>query len=251
MRSLSRSRLGAVAVRGSIGVVALAILVLLTPFSAAATVHAPVIYTAPFVGKTGVATDLMSVDCKVTGKFTMPPVFNLTTGVESLSEKSTAKSCPSALGYGYETTAGDAAIWTPAFHGVSGLYHVVVKWKVTWSATLVASLGPTHTGSAHASVFLVGILYLYDATNLTYLPATSSWGAFNVTFNGTLVVHHTAMVTIYLNQTVNSTHTYHIATWIDGSTMSYAASSGPSSASASLNMGSAGNGAKLLSIVRS
>ncbi|MCI4321553.1 MAG: hypothetical protein L3K18_02305 [Thermoplasmata archaeon] len=236
---------------GTIAASALALLVLFSPFSQAAPVHAPVVYTAPFSGKVGVATYLQTVDCKVTGAFTKAPGFTRATGLEQLSEKATARACPSALSYGYETVTGDAALWTKPFHVASGLYHVVVKWRVTWSAKLVANLGPTSSGLAHASSFLVGVVYLYDASNLTYLPGSNSWGAFNITYNGTVTLHSSALVTLYLNQTVRAGDTYNIATWIDASASAWAASFGHSSASASVNLGTVGNGAKLLSITRS
>jgi hypothetical protein len=236
---------------GAFAASALALLVVFSPFSQAAPVHAPVVYTAPFHGKTGVGTILQSIDCKVTGSFTKAPVFTRSSGLEQLSEKSTARSCPSALSYGWETVTGDAAFWTLPFHAPSGLYHVVVKWRVTWSAKLVASLGPTNSGSAHASSFLVGVVYLYDSSNLTYLPGSNSWGAYNITYNGTVTLHSTALVTLYLNQTVRSSDIYNIATQIDVSASAWAAAFGPSSASASVNLGTAGNGAKLLSITRS
>lgn len=252
MRPSKRGSLRATLTGSALGVAAIALVMILTPFSQAAPVaFGTVVYHAPYAGKPVTGSFMQSVDCKVSGSYPKMPAFNRATGLEQVSVKSSARSCPSGLGYGWEDTTGSAGDWTPSFHGISGAYHVVVKWKVTWSATLKANLGPHFTGAAHSTLYLVGILYLYDGTNLTYLPATSTWSAFNATYNGTATFHSSVVATMYLNQTVILGHTYNIATWIDVSSYAYASSFGPSSASASVNVGTLGNGAQLLSITRS
>jgi hypothetical protein len=228
----------------------MAFLVFLTPLAQAATVVPAVTYGPPFSGGVATAKLLQYQGCGLTAKITKGPKFTLTSGVEVLGQKTTATSCPSPLGYNWVISSGSAGMWTKTFHGVSGLRHIVVKWHVSWTSTITASLGPTFSGSAHASTFMAAVTYLVDETNLTYIGAANSWGAYSYIANGTQTLTPSAAVTIYLNQTLISSHVYAIATWIYGTTASWASSAGPSTASAILVLAGPGGTTHLISITR-
>jgi hypothetical protein len=235
----------------SIAAVLVAALMLAAPLAQAAPVHATVTNVAPFVGKVTTARSLSYLGCGTTAKITKLPKFSLKTGVEVLGQKTTAKPCASPLGYNTATTTGDAGMWTKPFTGVGGLYQVVVHWTVRWTSTVTANIGPHQAnGQASANAYVAAVLYLVDESNGTYLYPDNSWVSTSHTVNGTIVTTQSASVAIYLNQTILSSHTYAIATWIFGSTESYAASTGGNTASATLSLANTGGSTLLVSIVR-
>jgi hypothetical protein len=229
-----------------------ALLVLGAPLAGAAPLNGPVTYHAPFAGKATSARSLSYLGCGTTAQITKLPKFSVTTGVELLGEKTTAKPCASPLGYNTATTTGNGGMWTKPFTGVSGLYHVVVHWTVRWTSNVSAKLGPHQAnGQASANAYVAAVLYLVDETNGTYLYPANSWVSTSYTANGSFVRTQSASVTMYLNQSVVSSHTYAIATWIFASTASYAAATGGDTASASLSLTNSGGSTTLTSIVRS
>jgi hypothetical protein len=234
-----------------VAAVLVALLVVTTPIAQAGPLHASLTYGPLFAGKVTTARTLQYLGCGTTAKITKLPKFALSTGVETLAEKTTAKPCASPLGYNTADTTGDAGMWTKAFTGLSGLHQVVAHWTVHWSSTIKANLGPHQAnGQASASTLVRAVLYLVDETNGTYLNPANAWSSYSWTGNGTLVTIHSATVSIFLNQTLVSSHTYAIATWIYATTAVYAASTGGNTASATISLANAGGTTDLTSIVR-
>jgi hypothetical protein len=229
-----------------------ALLLLTSPMTSAAQVHPASTYAPPFHGKVATAKSLQYLGCGITAKISKGPSFSLTSGIEVLAEKTTAKPCGSPLGYNDVATGGNGGMWTKPFTGLSGAHQVVVHWTVHWTSILTAHLGAHQgNGASHASSFVSAILYLVDESNGTYLLPSNSWGSYSYTGNGTNTTASTALVSIHLNQTLLSYHTYAIATWIYASTFSFASSTGGSSSSASLVLTNAGGATKLTSVVLS
>jgi hypothetical protein len=236
----------------ALAVIALAAILVTSPLAAGAPTGRSVSSAKPFIGKVTTARSLAYLGCGVTAKITKLPKFSLKTGVEMLAEKTTAKECASPLGYNTATATGDAGMWGKPFTPTAGLHHVVVQWTVRWSSTITAHLGPHQAiGQGQASTYLVAVLYLVDESNGTYLPAANSWTSYSHTSNGTFVTTPSASVTLYLNQTLLASNTYAIATWIYASSGSYAASTGGSTASATVSLANSGGSTVLTSIVRS
>ena len=184
-----------------VAAVLVAILVVTTPIAQAGPLHASLTYGPPFAGKVTTARTLQYLGCGTTGKITKLPKFALSTGVETLAEKTTAKPCASPLGYNTADTTGYAGMWTKTFTGLSGFHQVVAHWTVHWSSTIKANLGPHQAnGQASASTLVRAVLYLVDETNGTYLNPANAWSSYSWTGNGTLVTIHSATVSIFVNQ---------------------------------------------------
>lgn len=223
----------------SLAALALSVLTVLAPLSQGAPVHPLKTFAPPYNGKAIVGTNVQTLGCGVKGTIPTHPKFTTSTGVGVEALKAKAKSCPSGLGYNWVNAEASVGYFSKPITGLSGVHHVVVQWTVAWASTISASRGPTSSGSAHATSYIVATLYLLDQTNLTYLPPANGWGWYVATYNGTSTVSSSANVTMYLNQTLAAGHTFEITCAISASSYAWASSQGPSTAVGSLRLTSA------------
>jgi hypothetical protein len=249
-----RYRLGARPFAAGLALTALFVVsgMVLTPIAQAGSTHASVTYLPKFPGKATTAKSLQYFGCGIKAKISKAPKFNLSSGVETLAEKTTAKGCASPLSYNDVDTTGDAGMWTKPFTGWSGVHSVVAHWTVRWSSSIQAHLGAHQAnGRASASTYVLAVLYLVDESNGTYLYPSNGWNSYRWTGNGTLTSTPSATVSMYLNQSLISSHTYAIATWIYATSAAYAASTGGNTAFASIALSNSAGATELTSIVRS
>ncbi|MCI4318254.1 MAG: hypothetical protein L3J96_06910 [Thermoplasmata archaeon] len=239
-------------VRGGLALVpalaaAVVLLLVLTPFGQAAAVFHPSTFVPPYNGKGLVQITTSTLGCGGKATVAKAPKFTTSTGVATGAGRAKDSSCSSPLGYTWAKTSLSSGYFSRPMSHLSGLHHVVVQWKVSWNSTVSANLGPGFKGAASASSFLVATLYLLDETNGTYLLPSSGWSFLSSTVNGTVHSSSSATFSMYLNQTLVSSHTYVITPAINWAEYAQASSTGHCSASAFLSISGPG-GTKLLSV---
>jgi hypothetical protein len=175
------------------------------------------------------------------------PIFNLTTGYANESVQETAHSCGS-----HNASAeveAEAEFITTSFTVTTGLHHVTINWVADFSVKLAASPGSSGTQAAEGGFAEFENAELLDLTNGSAFYSSNVPSVTVYIQSGTYShvyphVHQTG----YINATLTSAHSYELIVDVVASVYVFA-TPGSSSASASMNMGSAGRDAVLSSII--
>jgi hypothetical protein len=246
LRSLPGTRLAGR--ESTIGVVGLVLVLLVLPaVGQASPLVRGVAWKAPFAGHTITNSSGGYHGCGWHTTIGQSPSFSLSTGIGKEAANSTAKSCGRVSNF---SSAGEAllvGLTAVNFTAPKGLHTVTVHWTVSWTAHVRAHPYPSGTGKATANAVLVLYAYLYDRTSGLY--GFSNWVKKNFTSSGNVSWHEKDLVSLPIHWIFNSTHTYYVATWLDLSEAAYAMGTAPCNAASSLNVATAGNYAKLTSIV--
>ena len=266
---------------GSIGLVVggVAALMLLVPVASATTIVAPFPGAVP-----AVFTLLQSGGCG-TGKLVKAPTWSATSGGGGWSNSGSARSCAHSAGSvgmdSFAVSEGEIDVGVPV-KLTSGAHTIVVNWSITAAGAQTFHLGapcrappsnPTGTSSSTCDVtaeaFLFGGAELEDTTNGTVFGAANVWsGLFNESFqvNSTSCsfgvctssnssfglpgggFSGTSLVSFYINATLNGHHSFVVHTFVFGGAFLDLFGYPASSASASLNAASSGNGVVLTAV---
>ena len=247
-KKLRRSRRGGFAISaGVLGVMAL--LVLSAPLGAATATH-PSILIAPYTGLPQAGALMATSGCGGTLSVLSWPTFVLSTGIGTTSMSVAAKPCADLSGsdsaailsfFGYNGSAFVQA--------ATGSHTVTAKFSDSWNATVKAKPGPTPQ-TASASVAVLGFVDLFDLTNGTE-PASGL--VFMLSLFVTSSAAHSVKVGAIFKATTSSAklvkgHHYYLQVVVDVDLSSAVTSIGSSSAMATLNLGTAGNHVKLVSV---
>jgi hypothetical protein len=179
----------------------------------------------------------------------VPPTFNATTGVGHLSSNGSARSCPGA---------NSSLLWEmndvlegPSFPSATGVPDLKASWGLNFAVALAAHRG-TAPQNATASYEVEIILPLINRTSNQNLAGTTTsvlhaHGIYAGTDSHT---YRKVPVRTEFNTTLSKKAHYAFEAYVY-SEISLFASPGSSSASASVNMGSAGNEVVLRSVTMS
>jgi hypothetical protein len=177
------------------------------------------------------------------------PFFNVTSGLAYVSDNASARSCP-----GTNSTVFwemDAVLESAAFTTTTGVHHVKASWSLNFVVDLAAHRGKT-SQNATASYELAASLELVDLTTDTDVIGNITNALFTHTiYTGTY--SHTYLkdpVTSYFNGTLSKKDRYAFEAYVFND-LDVSVTPGSSSASASVNLGSAGNDAVLKSVTMS
>lgn len=186
--------------------------------------------------------------CRALLSFLNSPFFNLTTGKGYVSAQSSAKSCGGA--YSLAAASGAVSLESALFTTTAGLHHLKFSWTTSYAFTIGAVRGNS-TQTAYASVEAYAYGWLFDETNHSTLYTTAHNFQFNSTYSGTVSGSFAGLhLWSWVNATLAAGHNY---SW-DGefivSAYSYV-TPGKSTAAASINAGTGGRSATLLSVVMS
>jgi len=210
----------------------------------------PVKYTAPYSGVEGAAISTLTDGCSAKLKFPIQPFFNLSTNRGTASVQVTVKSCGSA-----NTSA--LAMVSAGFEGnpfspsKSGVDHLKATANFDFKFSIVATPGGVGQFAEASYGVAVGFDYLLDVTNGTSYVDTFTSGVGGVISSGTSSSGFTNLhLTSYLNASLLKTHMYRIGVGFDIQVFAFV-TPGSSSASALVNMGSAGEHSNLLDVIRS
>ncbi|HZY71174.1 MAG TPA: hypothetical protein VFF67_09400 [Thermoplasmata archaeon] len=248
----------------------------------AALASTPITHHAPFKGATsGPFNYWYGAGCasNTFGKF---PSWSAKTGVGGMSSLAKAKACIPGVGSSSSYMSADASVYVYIPLTLStGKHSVQPTVNFTWNATETYTIGAkcpavklvNRNGSidcyASATFSLNAYAFLYDTTNYTttsspvgfsslynsssqynytYCYYTSGCSYYNNTYGKPTTVTGKSSVTWYFNLTAVKTHHYEVelfvSTYIDASMASYPRST----ATASFNLGTLGNGFKMTQI---
>lgn len=244
-------RNGAKWLAGSVvGVIAIACLLALSPLGQSVQVNVKTTLKAPYVGKSGIFQQLTSLGCGGTPTMVKAPTLSMSTGVGLASVKSHAASCTNGGGSDTIVAAAGFGAWIAPFKAVGTAHTLVLHWAITWNTTLKATPGALgSTAGASTTLLLSGSFQ--DAVTGAIFYTAHNWSQGNFTSNGSLGYKHTALVSLFLNATLVSGHMYYIVSQFTVLAVCSTSDSGGSTCDAAVNVGSAGNSAKLTSIVYS
>ena len=173
------------------------------------------------------------------------PFFNLTTGHAYVSTGSIQPACKTGFANVY--SLAETEFSSMSFSMPSGHHSLKVKWTASYSVDLVATPGPSsQTAYAGGEVYL--LTYVLDATNGTYIYETHytefsysiSTGSLVKSFSG-------AKLESFNNGTFVSSHSYEVYAYFEVYSDA-GVSSGASTASSTINVGTSGERATLESI---
>jgi hypothetical protein len=241
-----RSRLRVLAIAPVVAVLAVGLMMVLTPLAAASSA-APAATTtlkAPYSGESAGDVNWANTGCG--NKYSLPafPDFNLTKGVFTGTEISTAKSCGSANSTLFGEIQGSYATyeWTAA----AGTYSVSANWAVADTVTLSAVTGGSHPGAGSYAV--VGVYAeIVDTTNGTTLNIGSNSTTY-VSSAGTTTSHNSYKVPLTAQLTLVAGHKYILVTGIYVEVNAFVLV-GSNSASSEVKLSGSGNKATLSSVV--
>jgi hypothetical protein len=226
------------------GVSLLALLVLVAPLTAGAH-PATVTVKAPYQGSQDAGFDWVAQGCGFHISTPVSPAFNLTTGVGKLGVAASVKSCGSGES-GLYSAAAVGLNSTTTFTTTTGSHTITVHWTFKYTVKLTATVGGPGQG-AFAEGFVGAIATLYDSTAGTSTTIASYFTG-NATSSGSFGATFTVKVTLSHALALVSGHVYQVETVAEVG-LDVGVSPGTSSASATTNMGSSGDSAKLTSII--
>lgn len=200
-------------------------------------------FRAPYPGNASQDLgELAFGDCSYTDKVPKFPAFNLTTGVYKVSASVEARSCSISNESSFVATYGGIYPTGITFTTTNGKHTVTLHWTVHFSYNLTA--GPKGAATARAWADLCDASQVLDETNGTYFESTCpGWSIPDLT-SGTDSGTMTLLITSYINGTFAKGHLYEVEPTFFA-TVGASALMGGASASASLNLGTDGNSAKL------
>jgi len=262
------------------GGAALVVMLFVTSVAAGATMVPP--YKGSVVSN---YNSQSSGGCKAVGKNVAPAGWSSVTGIGHLAEAASAKSCAKSLaGIGGSSSgyaSGEFEIAIPVKIGSTGTHSVSPTWMFTLADSQAMSVGgkcpavkisATGYGSSYcdasAEAYISGYAYFVDITNGTYFYSSNYWsGFFNYSsqYNDTYCYNFNCSYynssygapssfsgstshTWWFNGTMVKTHHYVLITYVYGGADAYLYGYPASSATASVNLATLGNGAKLTSI---
>jgi hypothetical protein len=236
---------------GVVGAIAVVVLFLGSAAAAPAIVARPAATFAPpysGVEATNIFGELSGTGgpiCGVAESFPVDPSFNLMTGISNQSVKATARSC--GPGTSFASPEESAGFLSSNFTTSSGLHRMKATWILDFAVRLVATPGGG-SQSAVADYAVTTQFYIDDLTNYSVVNANyTAYSIVQIT-SGTYTHHFLSLhLADELNATLVKGHVYQVvvALYVGA----YASvSPGTSSASAWINMGSAGRSGFLASV---
>lgn len=228
-----------------VAAILMVMLVVISPLAAGTpTAAKSVTLKAPYSGASTAGGGWSAVGCGTNFKTLLLPFFNLTTGVYKSSQNATAKSCGS--GNSSVTLDSMGIFETQPFTTTTGNHTVSANWAFSFTVTLAAhSGGAGQRASSYAQLWAWSLLF--DNTNGSIF--IGGYGV--VTYDNTSTpTTHSYALKIICSATFHlvAGHKYSFETIVE--VYSYAfASPGKSTASAGVNIGTAGKHATLTSIV--
>ena len=202
---------------------------------------------APYSGTEAGFVFLETAGCGTTSAVPVLPSFNLTTGYATESVQETARSCGSHNGSA--EVEAEAEFLTASFAVTTGLHRITINWVENFSVKLAATKGSSGTQTAEAGFAGFENAELVDLTNGSAVQASNVPEITNYIQSGSYThVYPRLHETSYINATLSSTHSYELIVDVTASVFVFV-TPGASSASASMNLGSAGREAQLASIL--
>jgi hypothetical protein len=206
-------------------------------------------WSAPYTGGAGFSLIIGTTDgCSAVG-LPVPPSFNTTTGVGYLSSNGSARSCPGV---------NSSLLWEmddvlegPSSTTTTGVHDLKASWGLNFAVDLAAHRGKA-TQNATASFEVEIILELVKLTSSQSLPGTTNSTLYSQSiYTGTYShTYRKVPVTTDFNATLSKKAHYAFEAYVYSEIYLFV-SPGSSSASASVNMGSAGNDVVLKSVTMS
>lgn len=237
------------AIVGAIATWSIASVLLVAPVAVATPLYS---FRAPFTGAyTPIGHTVSTAGCGVsTAKNFVAPTISVATGKARMGSAASATSCKAPNSFTGAYASAQVGLLGPTFTPAhSGSFRAVEKWVATWTVALSATIanssqyaGASYSFEAYGSV--------YDSTNKSYSYASNFFfnGSQVVAKNGSLAGTFTAHVSIFINGTLASGHTYYfLANLYEEAGITVGP--GASAASASCNVGTLGNGARLVALI--
>ncbi len=204
---------------------------------------AAVRYEAPYSGTVDLSFGSQGSGCHQSAHFPVPATFNLSTGIGNASEQSSARSCGTANSTGQAVSF--FGLLSGSFSAHSGVNHLKAVWAVNFTVHLSST--PGGSGQMAAAWFwVVGFILVHDLTNNTYFFPTWSGYVYYGIFTGVYSHAYKAHISTFLNATLSPHHSYTFETQIEDITVAFVWP-GASAAYASMNMGTGGRDAVLVS----
>jgi len=236
--------------RSVAGAAALVVILYLTANVAGAAVYAAsTVDKAPFKGTPYDFADVGIYGCGTSLAFTTTPSFNVTTGLGLFNASSKVKACADLTSTDYVDIYGgvgyNGSEWTQA---TTGSVVVTVAYSLSWSAAVSAKPSKNQSAVATASVFVE--VFVSSASNNTEisfgymipLDLSESKGSTSSLKTAQSVKVATNAVKLLKG------HKYWVTTELDLTVDAEVASTGASTASASLSLEPTGSSSKLVSI---
>ena len=210
---------------------------------------------APYPGQADTEGLVSGQGCAVVEKFPVSPSFNTSTGIFKSTPNATATSCGSenntavALATGGflpsdQTLTGHSGSAITFTVARSGTYSVTVVWKFQYTVKLTAI--PKGTATATAFCEVSGSGQIYDKNTSTY-GDYSTKSISNTTTSGTLSGTFGGTVKVVLTASLVAGNVYLVFAYFEAFAGAEV-SPGGASAFADLNVATAGNDAKLVSV---
>jgi len=263
-----------VGITSSGGAMAVALIMALSPAAAAAG-HT---YHAPYAGAVSQTNTYTSVSGCATGALTAPVNWSSTTGVFTMTAKTSAKGCGTQLagvgGNSYGAAQGGVEVAVPIKAATSAAHSLSVNWKFHGSATMTMTPGTCTlaTTTSFQDCYVSGYIdiyagaYLVDLTNGSYFYPTNYWYFYNDSYNETYCYSGSCYnasgsfgfgtlgnVSFFINGTLNKLDSYAVVTYVyayaSSSVSAYVATLSGGSATASVVLAGGSNKAALSSIV--
>jgi hypothetical protein len=225
----------------------IAILLVGTPSATAAVSPAGTsVHTAPYSGAESASFIGEPIGCG--GSLSLPvlPYLNMTSGQAFESIQTSAKSCGTTNTTVYlESATGFTS--TP-FTTSAELHRLSANWMLNFTVKLVAKPGASQSARAQFAVYFE--FQLIDRTTETMYYQNNYPELYSIVSSGTYSHTYTSVSeSVYLNATLVKGHSYEYVVQALAAVEVFVMH-GTSSASASVNMGSAGRNAFLASVTR-
>lgn len=251
-------------------------LLVLAPAGSAVAPH--VTMTAPYSGSVANSNAWSTYGC-AKASIATPTSFSLTHGLGSAAGKASAKTCRGSFGgsqYDAGVASGASTIAIKLNVATGGTKTVVANWTITVAGHQNLSMAPCVTSNAsgysycyeYAIVYVSAYSWLVDLKTGASAYSSSSFYQYNASYNDSYCYNGTCANYTYgtnggfsgafgalfsISSSTSTRHTYALYTtfyWVvEVASASYAAHfSGGASGTASLDMATGGNGAKLNSI---
>jgi hypothetical protein len=200
---------------------------------------------APYTGFIQDQASVNPVGCGTTAAVTVFPDLNLTTGRGVESGKVTVHSCGSANSS--STMLLSMELITAPFNVSGGASNLTANWVVSFRDNVSATPGGA-SESAYAAVFVYTTCVLVDETNHTDFesPQGARWGDLSTT-GGHASTYTKLPGNAWVDAKLNKHHQYVFLAEVTA-LVAVVVSTGSSHASAEVNMGTGGEGVRLLSI---
>lgn len=227
-------------------VLIIALLVVVSPLASARPTPANSVTVGPPYSGSAVSFKLLTLEGCGVAKIPVKPTFNLTTGISKGSASLSMKSCGSKNGSGSLTIYAGLGESPTFITSTSGKMKVAAHWKFDYTVSVAAKVGGPGE-YAECQVDVGAIAFVIDQTLDEYYTIGENENVFYCTSTPTT---YTESYSFTIGEAFDfvAGHSYYLMTYVFGNPLVYV-STGTSTASGSVNFGTAGEHGKLIAYV--